>query len=739
MSYSTSSAVSYWLLVLFVSVTLTSSAQDIPPKLTARLISDPITLDGVLDEAVWQDASSTSPFWQTFPTDSIRAEQATEVRVLYSNTHLYFAITAMATGQDYVVSTLKRDYRGSTNDNVNIMLDTFNDGNNAFVFGVTPYGVRREVLVSDGGSSVAGFNPTWDVKWKAESKIYDDKYIVEMAIPLYSLKFKEGDQQWRFQAYRFNLQTNEQSTWARVPQNQILINLAFMGTLEFEQPLGKSKTPFALIPYINTLTDKDFDLNLTDRQLKMGGDAKVAIGNGMNLDITVNPDFSNVEVDNLITNLTRFEVSLPEKRQFFIDNNDLFGSFGSRRDAVPFFSRRIGIAEDTAGNTISNDILGGVRLSGKLDQNWRLGFLNLQTAEDSRNEIASTNNAMFAIQRKLFSRSNVGFFMVNRQTFGNQEFQEPEDEYNRVLGLDYNLASQDGVWSGKAFVHRSFQPDDHKGNLSSQASLTYNTRNWRFSTNWVYVDEDFRSDLGFVPRKDILKSVASARRTFYPEESIINKHSFQVFNLLFWRPGIDMQQSDQTVRIGWEAEFKDRSNLELQYRHQYIYLTDTFDPTRTDDATPLDANRGYTFNQIGLEYESNQARALTSTTEFRSGGFFNGHRTSVESRIALRIQPRAQITFSGNYDRIRLPDPYPDADIWLLSPKAEFTFSKNLFWSTLAQYSSQREDLGINSRLQWRFSQLSDIFLVYNDNYYSNPWQPRYKSLNLKATYWFNK
>jgi hypothetical protein len=135
----------------------------------------------------------------------------------------------------------------------------------------------------------------------------------------------------------------------------------------------------------------------------------------MNLDLTLNPDFSQVEVDNFITNLTRFEVSLPERRQFFLDNNDLFGGFGSGRNANPFFSRRIGIASDKDGNTIENPIIAGARLSGKIGDKFRLGVLNVQTEADLENGIPATNHGMIAFQQKVFSRSNFGGFIINRQ------------------------------------------------------------------------------------------------------------------------------------------------------------------------------------------------------------------------------------------------------------------------------------------------------------------------------------
>jgi hypothetical protein len=426
--------------------------------------------------------------------------------MLFNEHTLYVGIRAESAGGKYAVTSLRRDFDGASNDNVTLMFDTFRDGTNAFLFGVTPYGVQREALLSGGGSGREAFNYTWDIRWKTESKMYEDHYVVEIAIPFTSLKFEEGATHWRFQGYRGDMQTSVQSAWARVPKNQMLSSLAFMGDLYFEKPLGRSQTPISIIPYINTLADKDFMADESDARLRVGGDIKIAIGNGMNLDLTVNSDFSNVEVDDIFTNLTRFEQFLPEKRQFFIDNSDLFQSFGSvYRDAYPFFSRRIGLARDTAGNLIENRILGGVRLSGKINEDWRLGFLNIQTDEDVSNEIPSNNNMMLAVQRKVFSRSNIGFFALNRQTFKGYEFLDNTERYNRIMGLDYNLASEDNTWTGKFYLHKSFQPDDNKGNLSSQATVIYNRRHFQYTTDWVYVDRDFTSDLDLYQEKEYSK------------------------------------------------------------------------------------------------------------------------------------------------------------------------------------------------------------------------------------------
>jgi hypothetical protein len=512
-----------------------------------------------------------------------------------------------------------------------------------------------------------------------------------------------------------------------------------MGDLYFERPLGRSRTPISVIPYINALADKDYVSNKTDTRLRVGGDAKIAIGNGMNLDMTVNPDFSNVEVDDIFTNLTRFEQFLPEKRQFFIDNSDLFQSFGSvYRDAYPFFSRRIGLARNAEGNLIENRILGGVRLSGNINEDWRLGFLNIQTEEDVSNEIPSNNNMMLAVQRKVFSRSNIGFFFLNRQAFKEYEFLDSTERFNRVMGLDYNLASEDNTWTGKFYLHKSFQPDDNNGNLSSQATATYNRRHFQYTTDWVYVSRDFTSDLGFVPRKGIFKARNGFLFRVYPQKGNISSHSLGPMATIYYDPYSDFKKTDHTYNFSWQIAYKDQSTAEVQVSNQYILLTRDFDPTRTPGAEPLPGNQGYRFNQVSLSYMSNPANLFSFNTQTTAGQFFNGQLYSAGGQISMRFQPWVVLSLALNYDRIRLPEPYADADLWLVTPRIDVTFTKALFWSTLVQYSNQRDNLGINSRLQWRFAPLSDLYLVYNDNYITRDFGPRFRSINFKVTYWLN-
>lgn len=704
---------------------------------TVQKVEQEPQIDGFLEEAVWEQSPWGNNFVQYFPSDSLEAKYQTSFKVFCTETTLYIGFKANYQNDQVVVSSLKRDFGALTNDNVSLLFDTFNDGTNAFFFGVTPYGVQREGLVSEGGAS---FNNTWDVKWRAEAQRFKEYYTVEIAIPLTSLKFIEGSTSWRFRAYRWNVQSNEQSTWVQVPQNQLLSSLAYMGRLKFETPLGKSRTPMAIIPYANGIVQKDFIADNTSQSVKKGVDAKIAVSDGLNLDITLNPDFSNVEVDDIFTNLTRFELRLPEKRQFFIDNNDLFENLGNTfSGARPFFSRRIGLAQNKEGALIQNEIIGGLRLSGKITEDWRLGALYIQTAADADNEIAAFNNLMTTVQRKVGKRSNVNFFLVNRQATARERYRSTDQEHNRVIGADYNLASADNVFRGRLHVHKSLQPGDHKGNFSTQAVFFYNPREWLVITDISLVDKDFRADLGFVPRTDVIRLGQAVQRIFYPQKSIFNTHRLMLLLLNDHKPSESFRKTDHTYSLRYEAQFRNLANASIYLSKIYTYLNFSFDPSQKEESIPLPMNTFYNYNQIQLNYESNNKKLLTYGIDITLGQFFNGSIHSFSTDINYRMQPYANIGFNFRYDSINLPAPYSSNKLLLLSSKLELTFTKKLFWNTLIQYSSQRENVGINSRLQWRFAPLSDLYFVYNDNYIStNQLIPRFRSVNLKLTYWIN-
>ena len=721
---------------LFLAVQ--SFSQTTKKSVFVNYIEKPIILDANLNEKAWQNSKGASGFWQYFPLDTIQAKQQATIKFLFDDDNLYAGIKVNALANDFIIPSLRRDFNAGGSDNITLLFDTFNDGTNAFIFGTNPYGIKREMLLSGGGSELRGFTMAWDTKWKCKTAIKEDHYIAEMIIPLSAFKYREGETKWRFNSYQFDTQDNERNTWVNIPQNQFIFNLAYMGEMIFEKPLGKSKTPVSIIPYVNTITSKDFENDISQTDIKFGGDVKFTIGNSLNLDVTINPDFSQVEVDQQVTNLTRFEISLPERRQFFIENSDLFADFGNNRDSNPFFSRRIGIAKDANGNTIENNIIGGVRLSGKVNNNLRVGLLTMQTAEDIKNEIPTVNNAVITLQQKVFKRSNISIMFINKQATKEYDFLADEDKYNRIIGLDYRLASEDNTWVGKYFLHKSFSPGVKDKNYSAGFSTQYFNRDFNVRLSGVYVGDNYESDLGFLRRTDIFKITPKIERTFWPIESTIQKHSFSITPIFIWKPDLNFKNSDYAVISRWQASFKNTGEFTAEMYNRFTYLFSAFDPTGTDGAIALPIDSSYKYTTVSLGYRSDKRKTLSYQIEPSIGTFFNGKKYSFEANLAWRIQPKFSGSLQINYDKINLPDPYPDASIWLIGPKVDLTFNKSIFWSAFIQYSSQQKNVGINTRLQWRFAPLSDLFIVYNDNYFSNGFAPRFKSLNLKLTYWLN-
>ena len=726
------------LLFYFISICFFSFSKS--KVINANFVEDKIKIDGVLDEEDWKNASEGVDFIQFFPTDSLDAVFQTKFKVLYSDSFLYIGAVAFSDNNDFVVSSLKRDFRGTRNDNITFIIDTFNDESNGYFFGVTPFGVKRDGLISLGGSVRGGFNMNWDSKWQADAKIHDNYYVVEVAIPLNSLKFIEGQTRWRFRPYRWNIQSNEQSSWVKVPQNLLLANLAYMGEIKFQNPLGKPKKKYSFIPYVNTSFDKNYLDNESNKFFKQGIDSKISIGSSLNLDVTFNPDFSDVEVDDIVTNITRFELRLPEKRQFFLDNSDLFENFGNTfREAKPFFSRRIGLAKNSDGNLIQNDIKLGVRLSGKLDENWRIGVLNIQTESDEKNEIASNNNSMFAIQRMIGERSEIGAFLVNRESTKDFSFLNPEEKFNRVYGIDYNYISFDDILRGKFYAHKSIQPNDKKGNASFQGTLTYQPKGWFIIQDFTYVDKDFKADLGFVPRKNFFKWGNGIGKFIYPKKGKFNSHELRLLNINYWSATGNNIKTDSSNSIRWEGILKNNNSFEFSLINNYIYLSSPFDPSRQENGIPLPENQGYNFNGITSNFSTGNTKLFTYSFGARIGEFFNGKITSLEGQINYRFQPYTNISVSLDYNKINLPKPYSSADIFLATARTEITFNKSLFWNTFLQFSNQIDNFGINSRLQWRFAPLSDLYIVFNDNYFTSEIiRPRYRSLSLKLTYWID-
>ena len=724
----------FYILSFYFSFIIKSSAQK---DVTAFYTNKNIVIDGIEDDKAWEIVEYKSSFWQWRPSDSIKANTQTKFKVLMDDDNLYFLVKAYTDGNKFVIPSLKRDFNWNT-DYITILLDTFNDATNAFTFQSNPYGVQSEGLISGGNTDWrSDRNYSWDTIWEVESKIYKNYFICEFKIPFKSLYYQKNSNNWRFNIYRRNTEGNEHSTWVKTPQNLIIGNLAYMGDLKFEKTLKNLNKPYSFIPYFNGLTSKNNIENSSKKSLLYGADIKIPIGSSLNLDLTINPDFSQVEVDDQIVNLTRFEISLPEKRQFFTENSDLFSDFGNTRDGLPFFSRRIGVAKDINGNTIENRITSGIRLSGKINKNLRIGILNMITDQDIKNNIPSNSNSLITLRHKVFNRSNISLFFIDRRSTKDFEFLNKGEKANSVLGLEYNLASKDSKWTGKAFFHKSYKSDDKNDN-STGFVINKNTLKNSYGIKTIYTGDDYQSDLGFYRRTGFLKIRPTYTYKIYPKSDKINRYEFEQSYTILYQPQNDFLISDKVHTSKFEIRYLDQSNIEFQVQNWYQYLDESFDPTRSG-GIPLPANEIYKFTDYEISYRSDVRKLITFNNEISYGSFYGGTKFSLNNQINWRKQPNFVYSLKLNYNKINLPNPYSDGELWLVSQKFDFTFTKKFFWTSYIQFNSQNDNFGINSRIQWRFAPLSDLYFVYNDNYLAeNDFIPRFRSFNIKMTYWLN-
>ena len=722
------------------------------PQIHIKQTIDEIILDGELNEESWHSSTLSTNFTQYFPTDSVVANGETELYFTYDNEHIYLAAKCYTSGNNFLVESLKRDYGFGSNDNISFLLDTYNDKTNAFLFGMNPVGVRREALISNGGKSFDAFDPSWDNKWDGASKTYDSYWICELKIPLKSIRYGQGEAKWRFNAYRNDAQCNEISSFINIPREYVLMDLQYTAELVWEKPLDKPTKNISLIPFVAGSVIRDFenpDETGADLNSSFGGDAKIGIGSSLNLDLTANPDFSQVEVDRQVTNLDRFEIFFPERRQFFLENADLFNSFGDGR-ANPFFSRRIGISVDTTtGDNIQNRIYGGARLTGKVNEDLRIGIISMQTAPQRENDLPSINYSVLAAEQKVFERSNIAAIFVNKQAINAESFNSTVDDFDRVAGLEYRMRSKNNFWSGKISYLQAITPNDEDHKFSHLATIEYNKKNYRLEWSHLLVGNGFDAEVGFVPRRDIFVMRPQASYRIFPENEKIAQHTFTLSTNIFYKLGRDDNEIlpdagiEQTeYGADWNISFTNTARLNFGIGRQSFTLLDDFDPTRIqDDETFISAGSEVNNFGVSLSYNSDRRNKFTYRFAPEVERFYDGLRVGLSGRLSYRVQPYGSFGLSYNYNHIDLDGEFETANLFLIGPRIDLTFTKKLFWTTFIQYNNQSDNLNFNSRLQWRFAKVSDFFLVYTDNYNTETFSPlasRNRALVAKLTYWLN-
>lgn len=727
----------YLIITVLVSFTILSFGQKPEPSLYIQKTVQNITIDGILNETVWQQAEKAKDFFISTPIDTAFAKSKTEVMLTYDDKNLYIAAVCYdEIPGEYIIQSLKRDFSYPRTDAFSVIFNPSNDKTNGFSFAVSPKGIQREGSIENGGDF--GVTTAWDNLWYSAVSQGDGKWFVEISIPFNSIRFAEGSTEWSVNFTRNDLKRNESSAWAAVPRNFNIATLSYCGKLIWDKPLEKPKKYVAIIPYASGGLSKDYVAN-TDLKpsVNAGVDAKIAISSSLQLDLTVNPDFSQVEVDRQQTNLSRFSLFFPERRNFFIENGDLFSNFGFSQ-IRPFFSRKIGLKD---GSTIP--ILGGARLSGKVGDNWRIGAMTMQTDVGSAG--LGQNFSVAALQRQVGKSSNLGIIGVNRSSVEKGDF--VKSAFNRLLGVDYNFATADRNHRGKVFFHKSFSFDKPEDSYAHASWYTFSTPSFKAMWNHEYVGKNYNAAVGFVPRVErynpqlftierhgYWRLEPLLRYNFYPKKSA---------NLIYHGPSLYMDRymdntytlTDNQVRYGYEVQFKNTSNFFAYYNQWYTKLFFDTDVSFTGDSAI--ASGGYSYDNVALSYISNLRKPFNWEAGLTTGEYYSGRRTNAKLDLNYRWQPWGIFGLSYNYNSIDMPHLDKTVDISLIGASAEMSFTKAIFFTTFFQYNTQANNFNINSRLQWRYRPLSDLYLVYSENYVATDLIVKNRALVVKFIYWF--
>ena len=694
----------------------------------------PVLIDGILDDKVWASANIGSDFWQKVPFFAEGADPRTEVMLTYDKDNLYVAAKCFQK-EEIIIQSLRRDEYWD-NDGIAIVLDPLNTRTNGFLFGVTAAGQQWDAL-----RSPDDLNSDWSNKWYSEVQVEEEYWSMEMSIPLRILRFGPDAKEWGLNFVRNHTNENEYHNWTAVPESFFPPDVAFAGALVFDKAPVPKKGNFNLIPFVTGSVNKQIgeDVNVTGN---VGIDARASLSPTLNLDLTFNPDFSQIEVDELVTNLTRFNIFLPEQRTFFLENGDLFADFGY--GAVrPFFSRRIGL--DSKRQAVP--ILYGARLTGNLNKTTRIGIMNIHSLKSDN---SNAQNLSAVSVQKNFGRSYIRGLFLNRQAFNGTE--TVDQDYGRNTSLDAGYISDDGKVKAWASMHHSFKPGVNDKSGFYTYGIEYQSPSWEMVIASASVQENYFADMGFVQRLENYDAVrdtsirigfndniARIGYTIRPQEGKIIRHNISLTNVYYTNP--DWSFNELVNELNYSISFRNTSRFEIAYTRNEVDLLFPF--SFVSDAVPLPAER-YTYSNVSASYSSDERKLVNFGMGGQVGDFYNGTLKQAEANIKFRVQPWGNLGFGYQWNKLDFPEQYGSEVITALLGKLEIGFNRNLLWTTLFQYVDQNEYMGINSRLQWRFSPMSDVFLVFVDNYdvfndinNMRNVQSNNRALILKVNYWY--
>ncbi len=705
-------------------------------QLNIRPIQGEILLDGRPDEAFWMLADSVTDFWLKSPRLEPHARPSTIVRMGYDDDFLYLAAWCVES-EPVNVQTLRRDVDYFRGDGLGVVLDPINEHTYGYFFGASPFGTQIDGIILGIGQDVS---TSWDGTFYTETQRSNWGWTLEMAIPLRTLRFDSENRTWGVQFVRNVITRNEVQTWTPVPLQFGSLDINFTGQLVWENTPSNRTTNVSLIPYLLAGTQKEpAAADPVQNTFNAGLDARIGLGSALNLDLTLNPDFSQVDIDEQPVNLTRFNIRLPERRTFFLENTDVFSEF-ALNTIRPFFSRRIGL--DDNGGTVP--ILYGARLSGNVSKDTRIGILNMQTGSSS--STSAQNYSAVSVNQQVFSRSRIAALVTNRQAFTDGQFEQAD--YGRTAGLEGNYRVPSGKLEIWGSMHASFKPDISGEQVAWTTGTAYNGQRFQGYINYSGAGKNYYADMGFVQR---VENYDASRDTVirlgyhqlyndmswttYPtaSNSLFNKHWLQSINSVILNPDGSLNESLHSLTYNFF--FKERQFFKIWSRIEQINLL--FPTSFVQEGEPLPAD-GYTFLQGGAFFDTDSRKPWYFLAGASGGQFYNGSILSGEAGVTYRVMPFGSMGLRLNYNHLDFPEDYGRAEILNMTGRLDFTFTRNIFWTSFVQYNTQREIFNINSRFQWRFAPLSDLFLVYTDSYDTpGQFQDRVRTVVLKLNYWW--
>jgi hypothetical protein len=702
------------LLLLLMTLGLATPPSDInfetahtERRLKAVKITERIAVDGKLDEAAWLDAPKASDFIQAEPKEGEPSVEATDVRVLYDDNNLYFGVYAHDSSVGHiVVNDLKKDFSPEASDSFEIVLDTFHDLRNGYLFSTNPAGAKRDAQMINEGREV---NASWDAVWYVKTSVAEDGWVAEISIPFRTLKFTANNvQTWGVNFHR-GLRSNvrnEDSYWAPLQRIYNLQRVSQAGTLEGLEGI-KPGSNLRLKPYITSSLAQNGVTDTHHGDADFGFDAKYGITSGLTWDFTYNTDFSQVEADEQQINLSRFSLFFPEKREFFLENSGIFkfaggevgGAAGGRPNGLAndtfFFSRSIGLS--SSGNAVP--ILGGTRLTGRAGP-YEIGLMNIE--QRSNGATGATNFAIGRVKTNIMKNSDIGAMVMNKEV-------KDSSAFNRIYGADANFRFGQFT-TFNASVAKSSAPGVDSRDLESKLAFAYIDRVWSIRNSYVNIQDNFTNEMGYVPRRGIQRIISDIRPAFKIralEKVFRNVSPHAVVDYI-----MDGKGTTDTKLVDWHLAFNFQNGAwtEMGRNDSVEVLTKPF---KLNSSTTIPAGV-YRFPEWFISARPDPSRSIQPTGRIGAGKFYDGYKHNYSIGATWRANYKMNSSFTFTRNAISLPNNNRFRTN-LLQTRFNYSFSTAVFLNALVQYNSDAKQWSTNVRFNIIHRPLSDIFLVYNE------------------------